>query len=201
MTGFHDFLINSELEETAVKFGWSKKSLEAETKVIQADEWGELKQKINDNRASYEILAFKGGDHDLNRKVFSNSKMDLVLHPGKGRKDSGMNHIDAEKARENNVAVGFTLKQLNEDKKRQSQILSKWIRNIRICEKYGTPYLITTEAGKESELRRPRDSAAVLKSLGSEGNKTVSKYPGSILEKNLKAKEIGTDSSGVEVIE
>ena len=201
MPQFHDFFIKPELKESAEKFGWSSESVECSVKIIEAENWGELKQKINKNRENYDILTFRGGDHELNRKAFSTPKIDVVLHPEKDRKDSGMNHIDAHKAAENNAAVGFTLKQIPADSKKQSQLLSKWRKNIKLCEKYDTPYLITTEAQKESDLRKPRDLAAVIKSLGGQGNKPVSTYPENILEKNLEAKENETDYSGVEVVE
>lgn len=201
MAEYNDFFINSELEEKAHSLGWNTKGLKASVKVIQAGEWGELKEKIKENRDKKDILAFEGGDHKLNRKAFSTPRMDVVLHPEKGRKDSGMNHIDAERACENNVAIGFSLKQLHETKKRQSQVLSKWRRNIKICEKYGAHYLVTTKAVKENEIRKPRDCAAVIKSLGGETNKSVSKYPKEILDKNLKAGEKSTSYSGVEKVQ
>jgi len=201
MPQFQDFFINQELKETAKEFGWSSESIECSVKIIEADDWGELKQKINKNRESYDILAFRGGDHELNRKAFSTPKMDVVLHPEKGRKDSGMNHVDAERAAENNVAIGFSLQQVPETGKRQSQILTKWRKNLKLCEKYDTPYIITTEAEKKSEIRRPRDLAAVTKSLGSEGNNPVSKYPDEILKKNLKARKNSSNYSGVGVVE
>jgi len=201
MAEFHDFFISRELEDTAEKFGWSQRSIEASVKILEAEDWGELKRKIGENREDYDILAFRGGDHDLNRKAFSESRMDVVLHPGKKRKDSGMNHVDAEKATENNVAVGFSLRQIPGDGKRQSQELNKWRRNLKLCEKYGAPYIITTEARKESELRNPLDLAAVINSLGYTGKKAVSDFTGKILERNLKAQRDSEIRPGHEVVE
>jgi ribonuclease P/MRP protein subunit RPP1 len=201
MTSFHDFFINPELKDRAEELGWSGESIGAAVKVLEADDWGELKQKIQENREDYDILAFRGGDHELNRKAFSTPEMDVVLHPEKGRKDPGMNHIDAERASENNVAVGFTLKNIPEDGKRQSQTLSKWRRNLKLCEKYDTPYIITTEAEKRSDIRKPRDLAAVIKSLGGKELKSVKKFPGEMLEENRKAENSKTGKAGVELVE
>jgi ribonuclease P/MRP protein subunit RPP1 len=201
MTEFHDFFISRELDEEAESFGWSQESISASVKVLEADDWGELKQKIEENREEYDILGFQGGDHDLNRKVFSEPRMDVVLHPGKGRKDSGMNHVDAEKAADNNVAIGFSLKEVPDDRKRQSQELASWRRNLKLCGKYGAPYILTTEAGKGSELRKPLDLAAVIKSLGYNGRKGVSGFPGAILERNLEAQRDSEIRPGHEVVE
>lgn len=198
---FHDFFISQELKEEAEEFNWSSKSVNISVKILEADKWGELKRKINDNREDYDILAFRGGDHELNRKAFSDERMDVVLHPDHGRKDSGMNHVDAEKAAENNVAVGFPLKDVPNGSKRQSQKLNKWRRNLKLCEKYDAPYVITTEAVEESELRKPRDMASIINSLGYNGNKAVSKFPEEIIEMRIKAQKDSQIRPGHEVID
>ena len=131
MTEFHDFFIQDNIIEEAEDLGWSRESVDSDFKILEAEDWGELKRKISQNREEYDILAFSGGNHELNRKAFSDSRMDIILHPGRGRKDSGMNHIDTEKAAENNVAVGFSLKEIPEDQKKQSQKLAEWRRNLK----------------------------------------------------------------------
>ncbi|MFB6100015.1 MAG: RNase P subunit p30 family protein [Candidatus Nanohalobium sp.] len=201
MAEFHDFFINPEIREDAESLGWSSESIKASVKVLEAADWGELKRKIDRNRGEYDILAFHGGDHELNRKAFSDSRMDVVLHPGRGRKDSGMNHVDAEKAAENDVAVGFSLKEVPEDSKRQSQELSKWRRNLKLCEKYGTPYIITTEAREFSELRKPHDLASVIDSLSHEGIRALKSHAGSILERRKRAQSDSEIRPGHEVVE
>lgn len=199
MTDFYDFLISGSLKEKASELNWNPEKVSV--KVLEADDRGELKKKIQRSREDYDILGFRGGDHELNRKAFSDERMDVVLHPGKGRKDSGMNHVDARKASQNHVAVGFSLKQLPEDPKRQSQELTKWRRNLKLSERYGTPYLLTTEADMFSDLRKPRDLAAVINSLGYNGVKAVSKVPKKILEENRKAQSSSRIRPGHEVVE
>lgn len=201
MAEFHDFFIKPEIEEDAESFGWSPESIDASVKILEAADWGELKSKINQNREDYDILVFRGGNHELNRKAFSDPRMDIVLHPGKGRKDSGMNHIDAERGAENEVAVGFSIKEVPENPKRQSQKLNEWRRNLNLCEKYDTPYIITTEAEKFSELRKPRDIASVIDSLGYEGLKAVKHFPSKILEKRKEAQSDSEIRPGHEVLE
>jgi ribonuclease P/MRP protein subunit RPP1 len=127
--------------------------------------------------------------------------MDVVLHSGKGRKDSGMNHVDAEKAAENDVAVGFSIKEVPEDSKRQSQKLNEWWRNLKLCEKYDAPYIITTEAEEFSNLRKPRDLASVIDSLGYDGVKGVKQHPEKILKRRKKAQSDSEIRPGHEVVE
>jgi ribonuclease P/MRP protein subunit RPP1 len=201
MTGFHDFFISEELREEAVKLGWNKKSVKSTVKILTADNWGELKAKISEHRESHDILAFRGSNHTLIRKAFSDPRMDVVLQPGKDRKDSGMNHVDAERASENQVAVGFSLKSLPESSKRQSQELNKWRRNLKLCQKYNTPFLITTEADAFEELRKPRDLASIISSLGYNGSEAVKKHPSKILERLKQASSDSQVRPGHEVLE
>lgn len=201
MPEFHDFFISKEIKEEAQETGWSSRGIEISTKVLEAKDGGELKRKIKDCREEHVLLAFRGGEHDLTRKAFSDSRMDIVLSPEKGRKDSPMNHIDAEKAAENSVAVGLSLKQIPKNSKRQSQILSKWRKNLKLCKKYKTPYIITTEAEEKHELRKPRDMAAIPTSLGYNGIKAVKNFPRKILEKNLEVQKDSQVRPGHEVLE
>lgn len=201
MPQFHDFLISQELQREAEELGWSTVSVEASVKILEADDRGELTRKIKENREDYDIIAFRGGNHELNRKAFAEPKMDMVLHPGKGRKDSGMNHVDAKKATQNNVAVGFTLKEVPESSKKQSQELNKWRRNLKLCQKYDTPYILTTEAEEFSKLRAPRDIAALISSLGYNGKKAVSNQPEKILEHVTKVQDDQSIGPGHEVAE
>lgn len=201
MPASHDFFISENLRDKAEELSWDAESLDASVEILEADDWGELKQKIDSARENYDILAFRGGNHKLNRKAFSEPRMDVVLHPGKDRKDSSMNHVDAKKAAENDVAIGFSLREIPENRKRQSQILAKWRRNLKVCKKYNAPYLITTEARKLSDLRAPRDLAAIISSLGYDGKNAVSEFPEKILKKNLKAQSDSQIRPGHEVVE
>jgi ribonuclease P/MRP protein subunit RPP1 len=201
MAEFHDFFISQEFQEDASEIGWSSGSIEASVKVLEAEDWGELKRNLGQQREEHDVLGFRGGDHELNRKVFSDPRMDVVLHPGKGRKDSGMNHVDAEKAAENDIAIGFSLKEVPEDQKRQSHKLNEWRKNLKLCEKYNVHYIITTEAENFSELRAPRDIGSIIDSLGYNGRRAVSYSPERIIEKNMKAKDDSQVRPGHEVLD
>ena len=201
MPRFYDFFISEDLKNRAEELGWSAESLEASVKTLEADKWGELKRKIDSARENHDVLAFRGGDHELNRKAFSDSRMDIVLHPGKGRKDSGMNHVDAKKAAENNVAIGFSIREVPEERKKQSQILGKWRRNLKLCKKYDAAYLLTTDAEEIQELRASRDLASVISTLGCNGRNAVSEFPENILKKNLKAQSDSEIRPGHEAVE
>ncbi len=181
---------SEKIEGKTEELGWDSTNCSYETVFLKADEWGELKRKIDKNRETADILVFEGGDEELNRKAAESTRIDVLLHPEKGRKDSGINHVVAEKASENRVAIGFDLRQLLENTgKHRSFVLKHWRRNLKLCEKYDTPYIITSGAGERLELRGPRDLKSIIDSLGFDGSKAVSYYPGEIIERAEDARE------------
>lgn len=204
MPKFYDLCIRNtseEVTELASEIGWTSTNAEFDTIFLEADDWGELKRKINENRENSDVLVFKGGDAGLNRKAAGDTRIDILLHPEKGRKDSGVDHVIAEEAAENRVAIGFDLRQLDASNKTRSHILKHWRKNLRLCEKYETPYIITSGAEGKYGLRAPRDLASIIDSLGYKGRKAVSIQPRQILERSEKVNESGFVRPGVEVEE
>lgn len=178
--------------------GWTSTNCDYKTVFLEADEWGVLKRKIGEERNNADILVFKGGDEELNRKCVEDPRLDVLLHPEKGRKDSGINHVIAEEAAKNQVAIGFDFSELKSSEgKKRTHILSAWRRNLKLCDKYNTPYIITSGASEIYGLRSPKDLASVIESLGFEGEKAVSVYPSAIVRRFQTEKEDGFVSPGV----
>lgn len=185
-----DICISDPSEKTlskAQEVGWDEQGNHS-TELIEAEDWGELKQKIRENREENHVIVFLGGDEKLNRKAVSDPRVDVLLHPGKGRKDSGFDEPMAEKAAENNVALGLDFRMLSGSDKRRVHMLSNWRKNLKLCEKHDAPYLITTAASQEYEIRAPRDLEAFINSLGFSGRKALEKHV-EILEKNTEKLE------------
>lgn len=199
----YDLCLRDSSEETAElaeELGWTSTNCEFNTVFLKADNWGELKKKIRGKREEADVLVFMGGDEELNRKAASDTRVDVLLHPEKGRKDSGVNHVIAREASENKVAIGFDFKQLKTDKKARSHILKHWKRNLNLCEKFDTPYLISSGANDKYGLRSPRDLVSVIESLGYNGRKAASHYPEKILERSEKASREDFVRPGVEKV-
>lgn len=194
MTEFYDLCLgetSEEIKELAEELGWSATNCEFDTVFLEADNWGELKKKIKNNRDNADVLVFKGGNVELNRKAAEDARVDVLLHPEKGRKDSGVDHVIAEEAAKNKVAIGFDFQQLMKDEKQQTHVLTAWRKNLQLCEKYDAPFILTSSAEDKLDLRAPRELAAVIKSLGFKGNKAVSEHPENILK---KAERVNKDS-------
>lgn len=186
MSNFYDLTLrktDAEIQELASDLGWTKTNCGLNTVFIEAESWGELKGKIGNEKGGQNILVFKGGDADLNRKAAESSSIDIILHPEKGRKDPGIDHVIAEKASENNVAIGFDFRQLEKSAKSQTHVIKHWVKNLELCEKYDTPYVISSGAENKYQLRAPRDLKSVIDSLGFDGGKAVSDYPENIVER------------------
>lgn len=203
MPKFYDLCLREESDEIEVlaeKIGWSSTNCSFNTIFLQAENWGELKKKINQNREKADVLVFRGGDEELNRKAASDSRIDILLHPEKDRKDSGINHVIAKEAAENQVAIGFDFRQLEKSDKIRSHILKHWRRNLILCKKFKAPYIITTGAKEKYQLRSPRDLASIIKSIGFNGKKAISDYPEKILERAEKVNEDGFVRPGVQKV-
>mgnify|MGYP002761675626 FL=1 len=190
---------SEQIREKAEELGWNATNCDFETVFLEADDWGELKRKIGQNREEADILVFRGGEGQLNRKAAEDSRVDVLLHPEKGRKDSGVNHVIAKEAAKNNVAIGFDFRMLDASEKTRSHILRHWGRNLMLCEKYDAPYIMTSGAKEEFDLRAPRDLASIIDSLGYDGSEAVSEFPEKILERAERVKEEGFVRPGQKV--
>lgn len=190
---------SGEMEEKAEQLGWEATNCDFKTVFLEAVEWGELKRKIGQNREEADVLVFRGGDDELNRKAAEDSRIDVLLHPEKGRKDSGINHVVAKEAAKNSVAIGFDFRMLDSSEKTRSHILRHWSRNLMLCEKYDAPYIMTLGAGEKFDLRAPEDLASIIDSLGYDGGKAVSEFPKKILERTERVNEEGFVRPGEKV--
>lgn len=178
---------SEEVNHKAQELGW-KDPESYSTCFINAENWGELKKKIQRNREKHHVLVFLGGDEQLNRKATSDPRIDILLHPEKNRKDSGLDRTAVKQASENNVVIGFDFSQLLVSPKKKVQILSKWRKNLRLCEKHDTKYLITTSAKEKYDLRAPRDLKSIIDSIGYSGREAIEIHE-KILSKNLDKPE------------
>lgn len=198
MPQFYDLCIRERSDEVVTKMGelgWETNP-ELDTVFLEADNWGKLKRKIGRNRDQADVLVFRGGDEELNRKAAEDSRVDVLLHPEKGRKDSGFNHVIAKEASRNGVALGLDFRMLDTSKKTRSHIFRHWQRNLKLCEKHDVLYLITSSADGKYGLRSPRDLASVIDSLGNNGRKAVSDHPEEIIRRSDKIRE--EDFTGTE---
>lgn len=191
MTGFHDFLIDSSIEDLA---GWSREAAELDTVILEASEWGELKRKIDQNREEADILIFRG-HKEVNPKACEDPRLDIVL--GAGKKSERIAQATAKAAFENEIAIAFDFSTL---KGKRVEKLKAWRKAIRVLEKYGTEYVVTTNADIQEDIRAPRDIAALINELGGNGEKAVKESPKQILSSFKERNSEGYIGEGVEKV-
>ncbi len=169
---------------------------------IEVDDIKKMKDALSAVRGEVPVVSVAGGDPEINRAAAGDPRVDLIAHPGKGRKDCGIDHVIAKKAAENRVALenNFRLLLENQGKHRTYQ-LRKLQKYVRFNEKFGTPVVTNSGAREPGQLRNPRDMSAVLQGLGMEKGgalETVDQNPSYILERFEERQEEGFVRPGIE---
>lgn len=108
-------------------------------------------------------------DNQFNRRALETLKINYLISPEKaGQKDtlkqreSGLNHVLAKIAKENNISILIDISYLkNLDKKKKAQALSRIMQNITICKKTNTNIKITDLEKQTS----PKQLQSILFSL------------------------------------
>lgn len=116
-----------------------------------------------------------GGTDKTNRKAVENKKIDILLSPEKGRKNdflhsrnSGLNHILCKLAKENDIAIGFSFRDVLNAKnsKERSKLIGRMQQNVRFCRKFKTKIVLASFAKNKYEMRNAKDLLAFAQVLG-----------------------------------
>lgn len=189
MNGFHDFLIDSDIEDLA---GWSREAAELDTVLLEASEWGEIKRKIAEEREDADILVLRG-DKEFNSRACEDSRLDMVLVQGNSR----IAQSTAEAASKHGIVVAFDFSSLRENRLEE---MKKWKTDISILNKHGADYTVTTGADAEEDVRDPRDISALIDELGGDGAKAVKRVPSRLMKKVKSRKSGGFVNKGVDEV-
>lgn len=155
-------------------------------------------------RNSAEVLMVHGGDYDINRAACENQLIDVLCHPELGRKDSGLDHICAKAAAENNVAIEVNFREVLESyKKQRVHIIAAMKKNVMLCKNYNASVVIASGAVTKWNMRSPRDMAGLGNILGLDLGKaidSVSTVPEGLVKQNREKLE-GKRWEGVTIVE
>jgi ribonuclease P/MRP protein subunit RPP1 len=153
-------------------------------------------------RNKVDVLAVHGGDEGINRAALENSNVDILLHPSTP-KGSGLNHVLARSASENNVAIGFDVDSLIMSRGgRRVHSLSHFRDYLALSRKYDVPMLLTSNASSVFGLRAPREIIALAILFGMEKDEAISalsETPLGIVQKKRHDKNYVCE--GVEILE
>jgi ribonuclease P/MRP protein subunit RPP1 len=172
---------------------------------IKAKDVKELKETIKKVRDEVLIVIVSGGNYLINRAACEDSRVDILAHPELGRTDSGLDHICARAAAENNVAIEINFREiLYSFRKPRSHVFSHISRNIRLCDKFNTPMIICSGAQSIWDMRGARELVSIANILGLDLSKAfaaVTSIPQQIIEDNKKRLEGKKVTEGVEIVE
>lgn len=161
---------------------------------IYAKNGEDLKKKVQKFRDKEDILIVNGGNLKVNRAACEDPRVDILAHPNKNRKDSGINHILAKKASENDVAIELSINPLIKTRfSLRAKLISQFRQIIKMHRKFGFPTLISSNAYSIYDLRTPEDIIALACCFGmseEEARNSLSKNPMNIIERNKIRKNI-----------
>jgi len=126
---------------------------------------------------SKNIVIKQGGSEQQNRGNVSDKNVDILMNPElKSYKDklhyrnSGLNHILAKIATDNDVAIGFGFSYLlNSNNVERARIIGRMKQNVRICRKSKTKMVVCSYASSPQEMRGAKDLLAFARVLGMTG--------------------------------
>ncbi len=173
--------------------------------VVNSSTKKELREDISVARENSDVLAVKGGLPEINRAASEDSRVDMLLNPGKGLRECGLDTVISKKMFENRVSLGIVWKDLvNLNPKRRAQNLSKIRKQVYFSKKYGFDVILCSGAETPIEMRKPRDMLGLAKAVGvnlDKSKKWISKNPLKPVERAKKTFSKNFVSPGVEVSE
>ncbi|MGP8337281.1 MAG: ribonuclease P protein component 3 [Methanosarcinaceae archaeon] len=129
---------------------------------------------IGKYRKNVDVLVIHGGNENINRAAVENRNVDILAHLPT-LKDSGLNHILAKSASENNVAIEFNIDSILKGRGgRRVHTLSYFRKNVEIARKFDVPMILTSNATSYFDLRAPREMIALAGLFGMEKDEAIS---------------------------
>ncbi|MEE9474091.1 MAG: RNase P subunit p30 family protein [Candidatus Hydrothermarchaeaceae archaeon] len=153
---------------------------------IKASNKNELKNRLA-NSKDFDYVIVHGGDEHINRLAVSDKRVDILAHPERGRRDSGVDPFIARQAKKNNVSIEVNLRNLIFTRgNHRVNALKNVKRHLMLSRKYGSGIIVTSGARSRLELRSGEGVSQLLKLLGfneTEREAAMVAVPRSILEK------------------
>lgn len=153
-----------------------------------------LREEINKYRKKVAVLLVHGGDREIDREALSDSRVDILAHPGE------IDQVMAKLACENGVALDFNLGAvINLRGNPRAQAISSMRGSLRLAKKYRVPMVLTSNALSHYDLRAPREMVALAMLFGmsmGEAISALSTTPRNILQR----RRLGFVMEGVEVV-
>ncbi|NOZ58981.1 MAG: ribonuclease P [Euryarchaeota archaeon] len=170
---------------------------------VRAESRRELLRALRGVSRKFDYVVVHGGDAKINRAASRDSRVDILAHPYRGRRDSGVDAVIARQAAESGVAIEVDLGSIISARGfARVRQLQKVHRILTLSRKYGFRIVATSGAKSRYELRSEREAEAILVSAGftpEEARRALEEVPLRLLERRRLAKQ--EISRGVRLVE
>ena len=113
-------------------------------------------------RRKVELILVSGGDYETNRIACSSDYIDILCHPEKGRKDTGVDHICCREAREHNTIIELNLRVLlTAIGMERIRELNKMKEIVRLCTKTKAKFIVNSGARNMYGVRSGRELSSL----------------------------------------
>jgi ribonuclease P/MRP protein subunit RPP1 len=134
---------------------------------IKSNNPSEIRKIIRKYRNKSSCISVLGGNLKINRTTLENIQVDVLSKPYFKRYDSGLNHILAREARDNNVAIELVFNDvLNTYLSYRSKVLANFRDIYRLHRKYDFPLILSSGAESLFDIRTVKDFQAVFTQSG-----------------------------------
>ncbi len=154
---------------------------------IKSTNINEIRKLTNKFRNKASCISVVGGDLKVNRAVVENVKVDVLSRPYLKRFDSGLNHVLAKEALNNNVAIELCFKDvLRSYLSHRAKVISNFKDIYVLYRKFEFPLILSSRAESVFDIRTAHDFIAFFKQTGLSNDEINKSFEtsGQILEFN-----------------
>lgn len=172
------------------------------TLLIKSNNPSEVRKTVRKYRNKSSCISVLGGNLKVNRTCLENIQVDVLSKPYLKRYDSGLNHILAREARENNVAIELVFSDiLKSYLSHRSKILSNFRDIYKLHRKYEFPLILSSGAESVFDLRTVKDFQAVFTQTGLSDLEVVNSFKTAVNILKFNKDRKNMILSGVKVVE
>ena len=198
--GWDGMAVLAPLKERHGLKAMEAKGMDVSTGVIVSGKAAKVVKDARSVRRQVELVAVEGGDPEVNRTALGTPEADMLLHPWKGRQDSGLDHVMVKLAEKNNVAVCFDFHGLLVSSRRgRVQAMNSMLEAARLVRKLKAPFIIASGAVEPYGMRSQSDLISFGRSLGFRDPEIKRAMSGRIVSENRKRLSGKWIMPGVEV--
>ena len=134
---------------------------------IKSNNPSEIRKIVRKYRNKSSCISVLGGNLKVNRNCLENIQVDVLSKPYFKRYDSGLNHILAREAKDNNVAIELVFNDiLKSYLAPRSKILANFRDLYKLHRKYEFPLILSSGAQSIFDIRTVMDFKAVFMQTG-----------------------------------